>query len=100
MKKLNIFHYTNFRLFVKDVLNVQKITSRAIALRSNIDPSLFAKILKAKRNILFDDSFSLATVIGLNKKEFERFDLLIRFCQTDSKNEKKFLSKKVKGKND
>ena len=99
MKKLNLnldlSIYTNYRLFLKDALKKLSITVQQTAISCDIDPSLLTKILKGERPLNFDDALSLSQLLNLNNKQFDHFDLLRRFNNTKSKQEKKYLALKL-----
>ena len=83
---IDAYAYYDFRSLVIDAiaaLRKRKIrrSRRTVAIKSGIDPSLFAKALKGQRNLTSEQAVRVAGVLGLDDRETEYFEMLVRFTQ-------------------
>ncbi|MBD3343851.1 MAG: TIGR02147 family protein [Chitinivibrionales bacterium] len=95
-----VFEYFDYRQFLMDILaekqkTASRLSSRALAGKAGIDPSLFSKVLKGKRNISPEQVLRLSEVLELDKKSTEYFELLVRFCQARSHEAKRLYFDKL-----
>ncbi|MCX7725334.1 MAG: TIGR02147 family protein [Chitinispirillaceae bacterium] len=99
-----IFEYSDYRLFLRDYMNFSrdkgpsltyKVIGEKVGFKSK---GFFTQIIQGKSNIPENKIRNLGLALGLNKKELEYFELLVRFNQAkthDKKNEyfKQLVSK-------
>jgi uncharacterized protein (TIGR02147 family) len=94
-KKINVFGYSDYRLFLKDYYESRKrshpeFTYRYIAKSVGFKSAgHFTQILNGSINLSISMAASFAEFLKLGKKESEYFELLVRFNQAKSHAEKR-----------
>jgi uncharacterized protein (TIGR02147 family) len=83
----NIFTFFDYRKLLLDILAERQkekpsLSSRNLALRTGIDPSYFAKVLKGTRNLTPEQTLKIADILGFDRIQTEYFEILVRFNQT------------------
>lgn len=86
-KRLNIYHYNDYRLYLRDYFAEQKrvnpaFTNRSFAQKAGFGAHSFCiYLINGKRNLSSEGAAKLCSAMGLDKKESDFFMLLVRFCQ-------------------
>lgn len=103
MRKMNIFNYQNFRLFLGDYLSYKKeqdksFSQRAILRQMKISSTGFlANVISGRNNLTTEQTKSLAAILKLKKLEQEYFKALVPFTQAKTIEDKnKFFEKMTK----
>lgn len=91
---INIFTYTDFRKYLTDFYEDRKksdsrFSYRFLSEQSGINPGNFIKMLKGERNLTLVAAIKLSHPMGLNKRERDYFQSMIRFSQAKNHDEKK-----------
>ncbi|HEX2955282.1 MAG TPA: TIGR02147 family protein [Chitinispirillaceae bacterium] len=91
---ITIFSYTDFRKYLTDYYDDRKrsdprFSYRSLSDQSGINPGNFVKMLKGERNLTLVAAIKLSNPLGLNKRERDYFQAMIRFSQAKSHDEKK-----------
>lgn len=91
---INIFTYTDFRKYLTDFYEDRRKTDphfsyRSLSDQSGINPGNFIKMLKGERNLTLVAAIKLSHPMGLNKRERDYFQAMIRFSQAKNHEEKK-----------
>jgi uncharacterized protein (TIGR02147 family) len=98
---INIFNYTDYRLFLRDAYQElksenTKISHRYIARKVGFSSSgLFSQIIKMQTNISNRLVVNFTKFFKLNKKEAEYFELLVQYNQAKSHEETKYFYEKI-----
>jgi uncharacterized protein (TIGR02147 family) len=97
---IDIFEYSDYRLFFQDYfrdlkVNKPQLSQRCIALKANLDPSFFSKVIKGKRRLSFEQAMNLAKFLKFSKSQQEYLELLIRCDHSRSLYEKEIYQKKI-----
>ncbi len=98
---LNVFDYTDYRNLLRDFYEQQKkknakFSHRYIAQKVGFSSSsFFSQVIKVQSNISDRLIFSFAKFMKLNKRETEYFELLVKYNQAKSHEEKKFFFEKL-----
>jgi uncharacterized protein (TIGR02147 family) len=100
----DIFAYLDYRALLTDLLTRKHaaktaLSSRAVALKTGIDPSYFSKVLKGSRNITHEQTIKIAEVVGFDTLQTEYFELLVRFNQANGHDAKRIYFEKMIKKN-
>jgi uncharacterized protein (TIGR02147 family) len=90
----SIFSYTNYREFLKDFYQDNKIDNprfshRHIAVKMGFDSGYFTKIIQGKRNISKKLISKFAVFLNLKVKETRFFEALVLYNQAESLSEKR-----------
>jgi uncharacterized protein (TIGR02147 family) len=94
-RNINIFEYSDYRIFLKDYYESRKhnnpeFTYRYIAEHVGFKSAgHFTQILKGSINLSISMASNFAEFLRLGKKEAEYFELLVRFNQAKTHSEKK-----------
>ncbi len=92
-----IEHYSDYRKFLADFYEEKKKDSpyfsyRYFSKKADIkSPSFFKEVIDGKRNLTTRNIKAFSKALGLNEDEANYFDVLVRFNQSDSPQEKKEL---------
>ncbi len=93
-KRINIFDYTDFRIFIRDYLDLKKKESYRLSRRyycerlSLKSPSYLKLIIDGRRTLTETLMHKIALVFELNKGESRFFFDLVEYNQTGSESEK------------
>ncbi len=92
-----IEHYSNYRKFLADFYKEKKKKSPCFSYRYFLkkadikSPSFLKEVIDGKRNLTARSIKAFSRALGLCKDEASYFDVLVRFNQSDSAQEKKEL---------
>lgn len=92
--KPNLFHYSDYRACLKDLFAYEKarnpkFSHRYLANRMGLSTSNFMLlVIQGKRNLAPDTCRALMNAFKFTPREIDYFDTLVRFCQTQSQDEK------------
>jgi uncharacterized protein (TIGR02147 family) len=92
---VSIFDYTDYRKFLKDCYEQRKaqhpeFTYRHLAAKAGFQsPGFFTQVLQAKSDLSSRLIPSIAEAFGLKPMEFRYFELMVRYNQADTHEEKK-----------
>ncbi len=92
---VNIFEYTDYRLFLQDAYNARrqensKFSYRFIASKVGFSsPGFFTNVLKGKKDISLKLVLKFAELFHLNRKEKAYFEILVLFNKATTGGEKK-----------
>lgn len=98
---IDIFKYTDYRLFLSDFYEAEKrrnqhFSHRYIAMKVGFSSSgFFAKIIQGKTNISAKLALRFADFMKLKKRESEYFELLVQFDQAKTQAEKQRRFEKI-----
>ncbi|MBL8028263.1 MAG: TIGR02147 family protein [Fibrobacteres bacterium] len=93
-KRLSVFEYTDFRLFLRAFYDAEKLRNpkfshRFIANKLALSTSNFLLlVMQGKRNISSDLRFRISQFLKFDKSETEYFESMVNFCQASSIGEK------------
>jgi uncharacterized protein (TIGR02147 family) len=85
---LNIYHFNDYREYLRDYFALQKQTDPSFTLRSFAKKAGFGAhsfcgyLISGKRNLSPDGARKLGVALGFNKKESDFFELLVAFNQS------------------
>lgn len=90
---INIFEYTDYKLFLKDFYSAQKklnshFSYRYFAQKTNVAPSVLKDIISGRRNLTLPVMQKYAVIMGLNNREKRYFEILVRFVNSKKNSEK------------
>jgi uncharacterized protein (TIGR02147 family) len=93
VESLDVFSYLDYRDFCRDFYQTHKIKNskfsyRYFAKRAQVAPAYLKHIIDGKRNLSPEMSHRFAAGMGLDHKQQEYFELLVRFNQAHSLDEK------------
>ena len=94
MKKLKITEYIDFRSYLGDYFLMQKKASSKFSHRQFAatlklsSPSFISEVIKGKKNLSQKLILKLATVLQFNDQENNYFEILVKFNQSKSMEEK------------
>jgi len=100
-KKYDIFKYTNYRSFLRDVYTFKRkgssrfsfrIFSRLAGFKS---PNFLKLIIDGERNLSLDGIYKVASALQLNTREKEYFEILVQFNQVQKSSEKNYYCKRL-----
>lgn len=92
---VNVFDYTDYRLFLKDAYEARRAANanfsyRFIAAKVGFaSPGFFTNVLKGKKDISLKLAHKFAELFKLGRKEKEYFELLVLFNKATGNGEKK-----------
>ncbi|NLE00605.1 MAG: TIGR02147 family protein [Fibrobacter sp.] len=92
-QRFNIFHYTNYRILLKDYYAHQKklirsFSFRYFAAKSGVSASLFKDIIDGRRRLSIKIMQKYATAMNLTPKETEYFNAVVQFVNSKTNEEK------------
>jgi uncharacterized protein (TIGR02147 family) len=93
---MNLFEYQNYRTYLHDYYNEQKLSKRNFSYRSFSQkagiaaPSFLFYIIDGQRNLTKSTIFKISQAIGHNREEAEYFENLVFFNQAQTISEKTF----------
>lgn len=92
-KRFNIFHYTNYRVLLKDYYLFQKkeirsFSFRYFALKANVSASMFKDIIDGRRRLSLEIMQKYAVAMTLSPRETEYFGAVVQFVNSKSTEEK------------
>ncbi|MGD9202094.1 MAG: TIGR02147 family protein [Chitinispirillia bacterium] len=90
---INIFEYTDYKLFLKDFYANQKkhnryFSYRYFAQKTNVAASVLKDIISGRRNLTIPVMNKYSAVMGLNNKEKLYFEVLTRFNNSRNNTDK------------
>lgn len=90
---INIFDYTDYKLFLKDFYAIQKkknryFSYRYFAQKTNVAASVLKDIMSGRRNLTIPVMNKYSVAMGLNNKERQYFEVLTRFINSRNNTEK------------
>lgn len=100
-KKYDIFRYTNYRSFLRDVYTFKRkgssrfsfrIFSRLAGFKS---PNFLKLIIDGERNLSLDGICKVASALQLNAREKEYFETLVQFNQVRKNSEKNYYCRRL-----
>lgn len=95
VEKPNVFHYFNFRDFLKDYYHYRKSTSRSFSfsvfsrLAGIQSPNYLKLVMDGTRNLTPANITRFAKALGLTAEESKFWDLLVSFGQSKTEQQKK-----------
>ena len=98
---LDIYHYTDYRLFIRDYFKEKKglnpafshqYFSRRAAIKSK---GFMLHVMKGQRNLTRPVMLRVAQALGLNKQQTRYFDDLVTFCQAKTIGDREFYYNKL-----
>jgi uncharacterized protein (TIGR02147 family) len=101
LKNINVFAYTDFRLFIKERYRFLKSKDRALSYEKLgkiigfSSPGFFTQIIQGKSKLPVSMIPKISGALKLNKKELQYFALLVDYGQADEHVRKHELFKKV-----
>ena len=101
MKNLKIIDYIDFRIFLKDFFRLKKEVSPNFSHRqfasalSLSSPSFIAEVIKGKKNLSQKLVIKLSNIIRFSDRDAYYFDLLVKFNQCKSMEEKNHYFEKL-----
>lgn len=101
MNTPNLFHYTDYRVFLKDYYSHQKIVNhkyshRFFALKAGIRSSgFFSDVLSGRRNLTTVLIMKFGAALKLKPKDMDYFENLVRFNQAKNLAEKSRFYEKM-----
>jgi uncharacterized protein (TIGR02147 family) len=103
MEGLDVFSYLDYREFCRAFYSDQKIRDekfsfRAFGKRARVAPAYLKHIIDGKRNLSPQMSLQFAYGMGLSTRETEYFELLVRFNQAPSLEEKNLFLERLRKK--
>ncbi len=92
-KKITIFNYTDYKLFLKDYYAFQKKRSRHFSYRyfaqkSGVAPSVLKDIISGRRNLTFPVMNKYASAMKMRNRERKYFETLVQFVNSKDNTEK------------
>lgn len=96
IKMPSVFHYINFRHFLRDYYLEKKKQSKGFSYRvfnrsaKIVSPTFFKLVCENKRNLSGASILSFARALNLNKTETRYFKSLVYFNQSENFEEKKY----------
>ncbi len=100
-KKLNIFGYVDFRVFLRDFYNLQKKQTRYFSYRYFSNKAGFSshnvlkQVINGERNIAVKSIEKFCRVLNLTARECDYFRLMVLFNQSKNEQEKNELFKEM-----
>ena len=100
-KKLNIFGYVDYRVFLRDFYNLQKKQTRYFSYRYFSNKAGFSshnvlkQVIHGERNIAVKSIPKFCRVLNLTSRECDYFRLMVLFNQSKSEQEKNELFKEM-----
>jgi uncharacterized protein (TIGR02147 family) len=96
----DLFSYFDYRKLLLDFLADKhkarpSVSSHSLALKTGIDPSYFAKVLKGLRNLRPEQSLKIADALRFDKSQKEFFEVLVRFNQARGHDAKRLCFEKL-----
>lgn len=102
-RKIQIFDYMDYRLYLRDMFNERKsvhaaYSYRLFSLKAGFkSPNFLKLVIDGDRNLTKESIFRVAKAFNLNKRESEYFENLVFFNQSKTLEEKNiYLSRVVK----
>lgn len=98
---IDIFKYTNHRLFLKDYYEDKKkdnsnFSYRYIAMKVGFKSAgQFSQIIKGTANVSRRLLYSFSKFLKLKKREAEYFELIVNYTQAKTQDEKKFFFERI-----
>jgi uncharacterized protein (TIGR02147 family) len=91
--KISIFEYVDYRFFLTDYFNQQKLIARGFSFRSfaqkaGVSASLLKDILTVRQNLTTQTMQKYAAAMELGEKEIAYFEALVNFNNASTNNEK------------
>lgn len=91
--KISIFDYVDYRFFLTDYFNREKLVVRGFSYRSfaqkaGVSASLLKDILTNRQNLTIQTMHKYASAMDLNAKEIAYFEALVNFNNASNNNEK------------
>lgn len=105
MKKPDIYHYLNYRKYIKDMFcflyeDKRYFSYRSFAMRAGFRSHSFVKhVMEGKRNLTSSSIAKISEGLSLNKGERNFFENLVLMNQADSHEEKDRYYKRIMSKN-
>ncbi|HEX3020210.1 MAG TPA: TIGR02147 family protein [Chitinispirillaceae bacterium] len=92
-QRFNIFHYTNYRILLKEYYSHQKkeirsFSFRYFALKADVSASMFKDIIDGRRRLSLKVMQKYATAMNLSPRETEYFGAVVQFVNSRSTEEK------------
>ncbi len=92
-KVINIFDYSDYRLFLKDYYTFRKkrnrhFSYRYFAQKTGVSPSVLKDIISGRRNLTLPVMQKYASAMGLSSRETGYFEVLVRFVNSRKSIEK------------
>ena len=102
IKKISIFSYNDFRLFLRDFLFEKKkngekgYTLRSLSKKLGFNsPSFIKYLIEGSRNISTQNISKLTEILDFNAQEKKYFESLVSFNQSKTSSEKDFYFQKL-----
>ncbi len=91
--KISIFDYVDYRFFLTDYFNREKLVVRGFSYRffaqkAGVSASLLKDILTNRQNLTIQTMHKYASAMDLNAKEIAYFEALVNFNNASNNNEK------------
>lgn len=91
--KINIFEYTDYKLFLMDYYSFRKKNSRHFSYRyfaqkTNVSSSVLKDIISGRRNLTLAVMVKYAGAMNLSAREIKYFEVLVTFNNTKKNTEK------------
>lgn len=88
-----IFHYTDYRLYLKEYYQIRKkanknFSYRSFAMKAGVSPSVLKDVISGRRNLTIPIMKKYSKAMKLGKKELDYFDVLVRFNNSNNNDEK------------
>ena len=92
-KEVDIFNYTDYRIFLKDYYTFRKkqnhhFSYRSFGQRAGVAPSVLKDIITGRRNLTLSIKKRYASVMKLTNRETRYFETLVRFANSRNNTEK------------
>ncbi len=92
-KRISIFNYTDYKLFLKDYYAFQKklnrhFSYRYFAQKSGVAPSVLKDIISGRRNLTLPVMSKYAAAMKLSNRETKYFETLVQFVNSKNNTEK------------